>query len=255
MQEFTELAKGLADASGDIIRDYYRQPLDIESKSDETPVTIADRAVEKRLREMIEDARPEDGILGEEFGAKDSKSGLSWVIDPIDGTKAFMTGFPTFGTLIALCENGAPILGILDQPILRDRWIGARGEQTTLNGEAIRTRTCTDPKDAIARSTTPDMFAVEHYPLLQNSFKHMIWGGDCIGYGALASGFVDIVIEAEMQPYDYLAMVPIVEGAGGVISDFNGQPLTMHSGDTVIAAGDETCLRNMQAILDTLQGH
>lgn len=252
MQEFIALAKGLADASGEIIRDYYRRPLDIESKADETPVTIADRTVEKRLREMIEAARPDDGILGEEFGLKDSNNGLSWVIDPIDGTKAFMTGFPTFGTLIALCENGAPILGVLDQPILRDRWIGARGMETVLNGDVVKTRPCSSPDQAIARSTTPDMFAEEHYPILKTSFKHMIWGGDCIGYGALASGFVDIVIEAQMQPYDYLSMAPIIEGAGGRICDFNGQPLTMNSGDTVVAVGDPVCMDALAPLLNLL---
>jgi len=246
MQEFIELAKRLADESGEIIRQYYRRNFDIETKADETPVTIADRKVEERLREMIEGQRYRDGILGEEFGEKDSESGITWVLDPIDGTKAFMTGRPTFGTLIAACEGGVPFLGVIDQPITGDRWIGARYQETTHNGEVVKARSCPSLSKAVGASTSPTMFAGQEtargrdFPFdFDDACKQTIWGGDCVSYGHLASGYLDIVVEAHMQLYDFLAHVPIVEGAGGKICDFEGKPLTMASGDSVVAMGDE----------------
>ncbi len=256
MQEFIELAKGLADEAGEIIRKYYRQPIDIECKEDESPVTIADRAVEKRLRGMIENLRPDDGILGEEFGVKDSKNGLTWVLDPIDGTKAFMTGRPTFGTLIALCEEGEPILGVIDQPIIQDRWIGARGMETTHNGTVVKVRECPTLGEAVASSTTPMMFVGEENSLGEDfvfrfgrACQHSLWGGDCISYGLLANGYLDLVVEANMQLYDFLAHVPIVEGAGGKMCDFAGEPLNMNSGDTVVAMGDARMWEDVRTLL------
>lgn len=242
MKELKILANALADASGEIIQKYYRQPFDIENKTDASPVTIADRAVEKKLREMIEAARPDDGIYGEEFGIKDSKSGYIWVLDPIDGTKPFICGRPTFGTLIALCdESGTPILGVIDQPILKDRWVGVKGEQTTHNGSPVTTRKCANLKNAVTGSTSPGMFGAMPQEFILNwreQVNFTTWGNDCIGYGLMASGYMDIMIEADMQPYDYLAHVPIVEGAGGKVCDFDGKPLTLHSGDTVVALGN-----------------
>ena len=124
MQEFVTLANRLADEAGKIVKDYFRTPFEVEIKGDESPVTVADRAVEKRMRDILEKQRPDDGIYGEEYGIKDSKSGYTWVLDPIDGTKSFVIGRPTFGTLIALCQDGVPILGVIDQPILGERWVG-----------------------------------------------------------------------------------------------------------------------------------
>ena len=238
MQEFTALANRLADEAGEIARQYFRQPLDIETKDDESPVTVADREIEKRLRDIIETERPQDGIFGEEFGKKDSQSGLTWVLDPIDGTKSFVIGRATFGTLIALCDGGVPKLGVIDQPVLGERWIGAEG-QTTFNGTAVRTGPCSDLDAARIGSTTPAMFE-NTGPVYKNfNEERFFWGGDCYQYGLMALGFVDIIIEAGMQPYDYLALVPVIEGAGGHISDFDGQPLTLDSGETVIACGDK----------------
>src|SRR5262245_14477992 len=139
MKEFVQLANRLADAGGDIIRSHFRQPFEVISKADESPVTVADRNVEARIREIIEKERPEDGIYGEEFGIKESKNGLTWVLDPIDGTKSFVIGRPTFGTLIALCENDVPKLGVIDQAIVKERWVGVSGEQTLFNGKAVKT--------------------------------------------------------------------------------------------------------------------
>lgn len=243
MQEFVTLANILADAAGEIIRKYYRTPFDVETKSDDSPVTVADRAVEKSLREIIEEQRPQDGIFGEEFGIKESQSGLVWVLDPIDGTKPFVVGRPTFGTLIALCEDIHPVLGVIDQPILKERWVGAKNMTSTMNGDKIKTRQCKSLKHAICSSTSPGMFKTMRPDFIETwrtSCDFIVWGGDCTSYGLLASGTIDLIIEADMNPYDYLALVPIITGAGGYMSDWEGKNLTMKSGERVIAAGDKS---------------
>lgn len=252
MQEFIKLANRLADEAGKIVYQYYRKPFEVISKEDESPVTIADRTIEKRMRDIIEAERPEDGIYGEEFGIKESQNGYTWVLDPIDGTKPFIIGRPTFGTLIALCKDDVPILGVIDQAILKDRWIGVQGQPTTHNGRPVKTRPCLHLKDATCAITAPGMFDGYRGSFikdLRGGFRFIAWGGDCISYGLLASGHLDAVIEANMQPYDYLACVPIIEGAGGFISDFEGQPLTLNSKDTVLALGDKALLNDVERIL------
>jgi len=249
MQEFITLANMLADEAGNIVRKYYRSALDVETKNDDSPVTIADREVEKRLREIIESKRPEDGILGEEFGIKESQNGLVWVLDPIDGTKSFVIGRPTFGTLIALCEEDKPVLGIIDQPILKERWIGD-GQKTRFNDQIVRTYLCQSLNTARCASTTPEMFR-DTGPVYKNLPRGhtLAWGGDCYIYGLMASGFVDVIIEADMHPYDYLAHVPIIQGAGGHISDWSGKPLTLKSDGQVIAVGNVSLWPEAQALI------
>lgn len=200
MDEFIALANRMADKAGEIIQKYYRTDFDVEHKRDSSPVTEADRAIETALREIIEQARPDDGILGEEFGPKESKNGLTWVIDPIDGTKSFVIGRPTFGTLVALWEGDTPKLGLIDQPILKERWIGVEGQQTTMNGTPVKTRKCTTFDDARIGSTTPMMFEVladygRAYEIFEQGTSKMIWGGDCYMYGLIASGYMDIAFE------------------------------------------------------------
>jgi inositol-phosphate phosphatase/L-galactose 1-phosphate phosphatase/histidinol-phosphatase len=249
MQEFVPFAKSLADAAGEIVRAHFRTPFEVISKGDESPVTIADRGVEHRLREMIEAQRPEDGIFGEEFGKKASQNGLTWIIDPIDGTKSFVMGRPTFGTLIALWEGDTPLLGIIDQPILRERWIGADGV-TTFNDKPVKTRSCKDLKSACSASTTPAMFKNDKiWKPFDKQTKMMAWGGDCYMYGLLASGFLDICVEASLKTYDYAALVPIVQNAGGWIADHVGNPLKLESDGTVIALGDEGLWPQVQLLL------
>ncbi|MGH1375317.1 MAG: inositol monophosphatase family protein [Alphaproteobacteria bacterium] len=242
MQEFLSLANRMADKAGKIIQKYYRQPFDVEHKADHSPVTIADREVEQALRDILAKERPQDGILGEEFGHEVSQNGLTWVIDPIDGTKSFMIGRPTFGTLIALCEADIPKLGIIDQPILKERWVGITGEKTTLNGKPVRTRPCTDFHDARIGSTTPMMFdKLSEFGRAYELFEvppRMAWGGDCYMYGLIASGFMDIAFEQNLSPYDFAALVPVIKGAGGHISDWRGDELTLNSTGKVIAVGD-----------------
>lgn len=259
MNNFITLANRLADEARDIARRYFRQPFEVISKADESPVTVADRAIEKRMREIIEAERPEDGIFGEEFGIKESRNGLTWVLDPIDGTKSFVIGRPTFGTLIALCENDIPVLGVIDQPITRERWVGVKGQQTLFNGKVVKTRPCRTLKDACAASTTPAMFVPkadrpargqEHvWKTVESNTKMLAWGGDCYMYGLLASGYMDVCFEASLSPYDFCALVPVVEGAGGVMCDWNGNPLTIKSDGKVIAVGDPELAKQMLDLL------
>ena len=249
MQEFIEIANLLADESRKIIHQHFRTSFDVESKGDESPVTIADRAVEKRMREIIEDKRPNDGILGEEFGMKSSENGLTWVLDPIDGTTSFVIGRPTFGTLVALAENDVPVLGIIDQAILGERWVGIKGEQTTFNDASVQTQKCHTLKNARAVSCTPIMFDPATITALHRETKMMVWGGDCYSYGLLASGHCDLVIETLLSPYDFAALVPIVEGAGGIMKDWSGHALTLQSDGRVIAASDSGLMSEALALV------
>ncbi|MGB4057293.1 MAG: histidinol-phosphatase [Alphaproteobacteria bacterium] len=241
MQEFSVLAHKLANISGEIARKHFRQPFDVETKADKSPVTIADRAIEQAMRDIIEQERPDDGIYGEEFGIKESKNGLTWVLDPIDGTKSFVIGRPTFGTLIALCENDKPILGVINQPISKERWINTGNGRTLFNDQRPKTRKCISLSRAAAGSTTPAMFAQTGpvYERFEKECKMMIWGGDCYMYGLLALGHMDICVEANLSPYDFCALVPIVEGSGGIMTDWNGKPLTIKSDGKVLACGDK----------------
>ena len=238
---YIELAEKLADIARPIVTNYFRSNIKILDKENLTPVTAADREAETAIRIVLESECPKHGILGEEFGSHNLDAEYVWIIDPIDGTKAFVTGKPLFGTLIALCKNGSPVLGIIDQPILKERWIGAIGHPTTHNGNLISTRACKRISDAWLSATSPDMFKGKHetaFKQLAGKVKFSLYGGDCYSYGLLASGFSDIICEATMQPYDYCALVPIIEGAGGRISNWAGEPLKISSDGTVLATGD-----------------
>ncbi|MGE0151158.1 MAG: histidinol-phosphatase [Reyranellaceae bacterium] len=235
------LATDMAEAAGDVIRRYFRTPVSVDVKADESPVTIADRQAETAMRTLIEKRRPRDGILGEEHGRERLEAEYVWVLDPIDGTKAFITGMPVFGTLIGLLHRGRPVLGVIDQPILRERWLGIASEATTLNGRKVATRTCPSLDKAFLYSTAPDMFKgadAVAYERVKGKVRQPRFGGDCYAYGLLAMGFADLVIESSLQPYDYCAVIPVVEGAGGVMTDWQGQALTIDSDGRVVAAGD-----------------
>nr|VFJ66266.1 MAG: myo-inositol-1(or 4)-monophosphatase/inositol-phosphate phosphatase / L-galactose 1-phosphate phosphatase / histidinol-phosphatase [Candidatus Kentron sp. FW] len=242
MEAFITLANQLADAAREIILPHYRQPMTVEDKPDRTPVTVVDRAVEAALRRLIGRAFPDHGIIGEESGAERPDAEYVWIIDPIDGTKAFLCGIPVFGTLIALTHRGTPILGVIDQPVSRERWLGVRGRPTTLNGARVETRACAEPARATLCATAPEMFtgsAATDFQRLTEAVKMTRYGTDCYGYGLLACGFVDLVVEADLSPYDYFAHVPIVEGAGGRMTDWQGRALTLrHTVSRVIACGD-----------------
>ena len=241
LDTFLALALRLADAAGEVIRLYFRKPIAVIDKPDLTPVTAADRAAEETMRGLIEARFPEHGILGEEFGRAREGAEFIWTLDPIDGTKSFISGVPLFGTLIALTRDRRPIVGVIDQPISRERWVGASGRQTTLNGAAIRCRPCPVLAAATLFTTTPDMFKGEDaasFARVSAAVKLTRFGADCYAYGLLAAGFVDLVLEANLKPYDFCAMVPIVEGAGGVASDWRGRSLDLASDGRILVAGD-----------------
>ncbi|KAG2437812.1 hypothetical protein HXX76_005432 [Chlamydomonas incerta] len=228
---YVDLAHSLADAAAVVTRKYFRTTFDVECKSDASPVTIADKQAEVAMREIIERTVPEHGIFGEEHGLKwgsGAGSKYMWVLDPIDGTKSFITGKPLFGTLISLVYEGSPVLGIIDQPITKERWLGVVGRPTTLNGQQLRTRPCPDVGLAYLYATTPHMFSGENevaFNRLRDSVRIPMYGCDCYAYGLLAAGHADLVVEADLKPYDYMALVPVVQGAGGVMSDWRGRPL------------------------------
>ncbi len=251
-QEFIGFAHRLADASSTVIRQYFRTPISVDDKPDSSPVTIADREAERVMRELIQQAYPQHGIYGEEMGISNQDAEFIWVLDPIDGTKSFITGKPLFGTLIALLHRGKPILGVINQPITGERWIGGVNLPTTLNQQTVVTRKCATLGQAILYATTPLMFkgqdklAFEH---LCQQIKLTLYGADCYAYALLAMGFVDLVVEADLSPYDYCSHVPIIERAGGVITDWQGNDLNLDSDGRVVAAGDKTIHQQVLGIL------
>jgi myo-inositol-1(or 4)-monophosphatase len=208
------------------------------SKLDESPVTIADRMIEKRLREVIEARFPGHGIYGEEMGVKHGND-FTWILDPIDGTKSFITGFPLFGTLISLTYQEQPFCGLIDIPATGERWLGRPGE-TVFAGNAARTSRCESLSDARFYTTSPDMFAsgeeAECFERLSRRTRLRRFGGDCYIYGLIASGHCDIALETGLQPYDYMAVAPVIAGAGGCITDWQGNALSIHSDGRVLAS-------------------
>ncbi|MZR29375.1 histidinol-phosphatase [Sneathiella sp. DP05] len=232
----------MADVAGEVIRRHFRQKITIIGKDDDSPVTIADRDAETAMRELIKAAFPTHGIIGEEHGSVQTDAEYVWVLDPIDGTLSFISGSPTFGTLIALTRNGIPIMGIINQPISGERWVGANG-RTTLNGTTINCRECSGLSDATLFAYGAELMEGEHGPgflRLYNTVKRKRFGYDCYAYGLLALGFVDIIADCDMKPYDYCALVPIVENAGGKITDWTGSPLSLSNPGFVLAVGDPT---------------
>ena len=246
------LANRLADAAGAAIRPLLRGDWQAEVKADHSAVTEADRAAEAAMRAIIEVERAADGIIGEEYGTRNEGTGRQWVIDPIDGTQSFVAGRPIFGTLIALMQDGWPVLGVIDQPILGERWVGRIGEGTTFNGKPVRTRHCGAVEGMSVATTSPHCFDADqsnaYLNLIANAYPQRPWpvyGGDCYNYALLASGHLDLVIETGLKLHDYAALVPVVEGAGGIMADWQGNPLDAGSDGTVIALGDPARLEDV----------
>ncbi|PLK24101.1 histidinol-phosphatase [Porphyrobacter sp. TH134] len=244
------LALRLADVAGAAIRPLFRGQWSEEKKADRSFVTEADRAAEAAMRALIEAEFPADGIIGEEYGTRNDGAGRQWVLDPIDGTTSFIAGRPIFGTLIALLQDGWPVLGIIDQPIAGERWVGRIGQPTLFNGKPAAARPLKDLADAVLATTSPHLFTNEEADAFmsvakQVAEKKIVFGGDCYNYGLVASGHVDVVIEAGLKLYDYAALVPVVEGAGGMMADWQGNPLDAGSDGTVIALGDPARLEDV----------
>lgn len=248
------LAQRLADAARAEIVPLFRTGIGSERKEDRSPVTEADRAAEVAMRRLIKAEFPRDAVHGEEFGAEPGTSGRTWVLDPVDGTTAFMAGRPIFGTLIALVVEGWPVLGLIDQPVLQERWLGATGQPTTFNGKPVSTRACRSLADAAIATTGPHYFDDHngaHFMGLaaKTDHKRMVMGGDCYNYAMLAMGQLDIVCEANLKLHDYAALIPVVEGAGGMMCDWNGDPLHAASDGRVLALGDPARLEDVVAAL------
>ncbi|HVO14839.1 MAG TPA: histidinol-phosphatase [Alphaproteobacteria bacterium] len=252
--EFVAFAHRLADAAGAVARRYFRTPVAVDTKADQSPVTIADREAESAMRALIAERYPAHGVLGEEHGASDTGADHVWVLDPIDGTKSFISGIPLFGVLIALLREGRPILGIIEQPISRERWLGRAGAPSTLNGAPVKTRACPALDQAALFATTPEMFQgadAEAFERLKRRVRLVRHGADCYAAGLLAMGFIDLMVESTLKPYDYCALVPVIEGAGGTITDWAGRPLGLDSDGRIAAAGDA---RAHKAALEALAG-
>jgi len=249
-------ANRLADAAGAAIRPLFRGEWTEEQKADRTFVTEADRAAEAAMRALLEAERPSDGIEGEEYGTTREGAARRWVLDPIDGTTSFIAGRPIFGTLIALLQDGWPVLGVIDQPVAGERWVGTIGGSTTFNGKPTRVRPCRELADAVLATTSPHCFAgdeVDHFMALAKSVaeRKIVYGGDCYNYGLVASGHVDLVCEAGLKLHDFAALVPVVEGAGGTMCDWNGEPLHAGSTGEVLALGDPARLED---VLEAMHG-
>ncbi|MGJ4854468.1 inositol monophosphatase family protein [Labrys sp. KB_33_2] len=239
LEAFAAFADSLADASGAIIREALANQREFLTKDDASPVTEIDRRVEARLREQIARHYPGHGILGEEFESADLDAEWVWVIDPIDGTKAFITGIPTFGTLVALAYRGVPVLGVIDNPVTHERWIGADGVPSTLNGRPIRTRACTELNNAILANGNPEPFDTAEQAAFQDlrgQTRWCVYGGGCHAYGRVADGALDISTDGGLDAFDYCALAPIIRNAGGAISTWQGEELTIRSGRQAIAA-------------------
>jgi myo-inositol-1(or 4)-monophosphatase len=240
MIDFYQFAKLLADESGRIIRKYFRTQISVESKTDLTPVTIADKTAEEIMRQMIMKEYPDHGILGEEFGKHNEGAEYQWILDPIDGTKSFICGAVTFGTLIALLKNGEPLIGVINQPVLNEFLIGD-SNISELNGIKVQVRECSVLSEAILLTT--DHLNIRKYRnadkfdvLIKKVKLYRNWG-DCYGYYLLATGFADIMIDPIMSVWDSMALIPIIRGAGGIITDYQGNDPV--KGNSIVAAAKE----------------
>ena len=255
-------AHDLADASGAVIRPYFRRRLGVEDKGGAAgfdPVTVADRAAERAIVRHLATVFPCHGVIGEEFGTTQPDARFRWVIDPIDGTRAFISGLPTWGTLIGLIDGDTPIIGVMDQPVTGERfWAkpsGAYMRTGTAKPRRLSTRPCPKLDDAVLSSTHPDLFAKGRQQAILHTLKSRArltrYGADCYAFSMLAAGFIDVVIEPGLKPYDIVALIPIIEQAGGCVTTWDGGPAT-HGGD-VIACGDKALHATLLKMISSLK--
>lgn len=241
LDELVAFAHELADLIGPIVRADSAEAIAHHIKDDGSPVTATDRRVEQALRQRIETRYPGHGILGEEFGGRDLDRELVWVLDPIDGTRQFALGLPNFGSLLALCRDGVPVIGVIEQPLLGRRCIGAAGRPTELDGRAVACRPREALSDCIMSASGPDSFAkggLSGLDALRARTAWNVFDGGCPGYASLAQGLLDICLDGpNLDPFDICALVPVIEGAGGVITGWQGEPLGIGSHGPIVAAG------------------
>jgi len=251
--EFVKFANILADESSTILIKYFRTKINIDNKEDNSPVTIADKKAELKIRELISSKYPFHGILGEEFEQINTKAEFVWVVDPIDGTRSFIAGHKDFGTLISLLHNNKPILGIINCPAHNERWIGIKGLQTTCNKKKINTSSIQNIEESYL--FTSGLFFYE--PILKKGFekikektRYFRLGGDCYMYGMLASGLIDIVIEDTLKAHDYMALVNVIEGAGGKITDKFGNDVNIESDGSLVASSNPQIHKKLISIIN-----
>jgi len=247
LSELTQFAEELADLSGKTILPHFRERIAVHNKLGDAgfdPVTEADRAAEDVIRARVRERYPAHGVMGEEHGAERGSSPLTWVIDPIDGTRAFMCGMAQWGTLIALNDGQRPVIGVLDQPHTRERWVASAGRSSFRDGQgrqvALKTRPCPSLSAAVMSTTSPVGYFSDAeqaaFWALSAQARLTRFGGDCYAYGLLAMGFIDLIVESSLQPWDVQALIPIVENAGGVMTTWAGG--SAQNGGRVVACGD-----------------
>jgi myo-inositol-1(or 4)-monophosphatase len=244
--DFASFVEELASVSGEIIRPFFRTALGIENKSLSggfDPVTAADRAAESAMRALIQKSFPEHGVIGEEFDPHQPDAEYVWVLDPIDGTKSFISGMPAWGTLIALTRHREPIYGVMHQPFTRELFSGdgsGANYRGPVGDRELRVRPCASLNEAVLFTTSPLLMNAadrQAFGRVEQAVRLSRYGGDCYAYCVLAAGHVDLVIETELKPHDVLALIPIVEGAGGIMTTWeNGRP---HNGGRIVVAGDK----------------
>ena len=254
LNDLVSFANHLSDESAKIIKQYFRKSIEIENKEDESPVTVADKNTELKIRNLILNKYPNHGILGEEFEGKDIESEYLWVIDPIDGTRSFIAGHKDFGTLIALLKNKKPIIGIINCPIHEERWVGIDGQQTTMNGQLVNTSNKQVLDESYLSSTGLYMFENDSFKKgfekIINKTRYHRFGGDCYNYGMVASGYIEIVIENMLKVHDYMALIPIIEGAGGKITDKFGKKINFDSDGSVVVSANKKLHKQIIDIID-----
>ncbi len=241
-QALVALAHAIADAARQNTLPLFRTRLEVTTKLDDSPVTAADRSAEASMRRLINEKMPSHGILGEEHGREHMDADYLWVLDPIDGTKSFITGSPLWGTLIALLHCGEPLLGVIDMPMLGERWVAQRGQGAQCNGRAVHVSAQKDLSQALIYSTSPDAFHAEEWAAFDALSRRCAlrrFGGDCYSYAQLAGGHIDLVVEANLQPYDYLAAAAVIHEAGGIMTDWHGRALGVGSDGRVVAAATQ----------------
>ena len=252
--EFVKFANFLADESSKIITKYFRTKININMKEDSTPVTIADQNTELKIRELISSKYPSHGILGEEYEQINTKAEFMWVIDPIDGTRSFIAGHKDFGTLIALLHNNKPILGIINCPAHNERWVGIKDHHTTCNNIKVSTSSIKKIEDSYLFTSGEffyEPFLKKGFEKIKEQSKYFRYGGDCYMYGMLASGLIDVVIEDTLKAHDYMALVNIIEGAGGKITDKFGKNVSIESDGSLVASCNPNIHQELISIINS----
>ena len=250
--ELVAFAEFLADEARTILRQADTSPVEVQYKADASPVTDLDRRIEAHMRHLIDERYPDHGILGEEHGSRDLDAEWVWVLDPIDGTAPFIAGIPVYGTLIGIARRGRPFIGVIDHPATDDRWVGMSGAFARHNGKTVRARHCGRLEDAFVTNSNPDFLDADEmsvFTTLKSRVRYVQYGASCYAYAMLASGRTDIGLDAKFDPFDVFAPAAVIEGAGGIVTDWSGKAIDLQWRGQILAAGCETMHEQAMAIL------